>query len=398
MRKSSVNWLRIPLDNVVEERTEIPNPSDLELGLIPIVSKIGFDTGKIELRQVRKTRTKMILIRPGDLVLSGINAAKGAIAICEEKIPISATIHYSSYKPNPEKIDILFLWYFLRSEVFRDILRDNVPGGIKTELKPKRFLPIRVPLPSLEEQRRIVARIEKLISRIEKAKALRRQAREKAEILSDIVFEEFLSKADKYGWDIESLSKVCEVNPSRRGKIDHPDDLSVTFVPMSAVDERRGVISSPEIVPFVQVKKGYTWFVEGDIIFARITPCMQNGKVAIANNLANRVGFGSTEFHVLRPKDEVLSEWIYRFVRRPKFRKLAEDSFKGTAGQQRVPRSFFGTQHIPVPSPEEQCHIVDYLDKLQSQVDELRKYQAETQKQLGALTQSILSKAFKGEL
>ncbi|MBU0569023.1 restriction endonuclease subunit S [bacterium] len=398
MRKSFVDWPQIPLGNVLEERTEIPNPNDLELGLTPIVSKIGFDTGKIELRQVGKTRTKMILIRPGDLVLSGINAAKGAIAICEEKIPISATIHYSSYKPNHERIDILFLWYFFRSEAFREILKDNIPGGIKTELKPKRFLPIKVPLPPLPEQQRIVARIKQLTSRIEEAKVLRQEAVEQAEVLSHIAFEKILSEVNEYGWDVKPLNKACKINPSRRGKTDHPDDLSVTFVPMSAVDEKKGVISSSQVVPFGQVKKGYTWFIEDDVVFARITPCMQNGKAAIAINLANMVGFGSTEFHVLRPKGDVLPEWVHRFIRRPKFRKSAEESFKGTAGQQRVPQSFFETQHIPVPPLEDQRRIVDYLDKLQPQIDELRKYQTETQKQIDALSQSILAKAFRGEL
>jgi len=398
MRKSYVKWLPTPLNKVLEERTEISNPSDIELGLTPIISKIRFDTGKIELRETGKTRTKMILIRPGDLVLSGINAAKGAIAICEEKMPLSATIHYSSYKPKSEKVNILFLWYFLRSEVFRDILRDNVPGGIKTELKPKRFLPIKIPLPFLEEQCRIMTRIEKLMAQIEEAKTLRQQTEKQIKILLDTVFEEILSKAGDYGWNMQSLNKACEINPSRKGKMNYSDEMLVTFVPMSAVDANKGVISSPEVVPVAQVKKGYTWFVEGDVIFARITPCMQNGKAAIAKNLSNGIGFGSTEFHVLRPKNGILSEWIYRFVRSSKFRKSAEDSFKGTAGQQRVQPRFFESQSIPIPPILEQRKIIHYLDRLQSQVDEIQKYQMEAQKEIDALTQSILSQAFRGKL
>ena len=86
-----------PLSFVLTERQEIPDPEDISSGRIPIVSKISFSTGMIELRETTKTRTKMILIRPGDLVISGINAHQGAVAIHTGKTPIAATIHYSTY-------------------------------------------------------------------------------------------------------------------------------------------------------------------------------------------------------------------------------------------------------------------------------------------------------------
>jgi len=82
---------------------------------------------------------------------------------------------------------------------------------------------------------------------------------------------------------------------------------------MSAVAENGGGIVRPETRPFGQVAKGYTFFAEGDVIFAKITPCMQNGKHAIAGNLLDGIGFGSTEFHVFRPRGEIISEWILSF-------------------------------------------------------------------------------------
>ena len=154
----SKNWTSTVLGKILTQRTEKPDLYKIATGSIPIVAKIGFDNGKIELRSDTKTRTNMILIRPGDLVLSGINAAKGAIALYSEKESrcIAATIHYSSYYPNKKRVNLRFLWRFLRSSVFRHILRDRLPGGIKTELKANRFLQISIPLPPLEEQRHVI--------------------------------------------------------------------------------------------------------------------------------------------------------------------------------------------------------------------------------------------------
>jgi len=88
---------------------------------------------------------------------------------------------------------------------------------------------------------------------------------------------------------------------------------------MSSVDDLLGVIKTIEMRPYAEVAKGYTYFEENDVIFAKITPCMQNGKHAIARGLVDGFGFGSTEFHVLRPGNEILPEWIHFFIRQPFF-------------------------------------------------------------------------------
>ena len=144
--------------------------------------------------------------------------------------------------------------------------------------------------------------------------------------------------------------------------------------------------------------RGYTYFKDGDVIFARITPCMQNGKAAIAYSLTNGIGFGSTEFHVLRPGPEITSEWIYIIVRSKGFRGDAEGHFKGTAGQQRVPVTFLRKKIIPVPPLSDQHLIVAYLDTLQAKVNDLKRLQEQTAAEMYALLPSILDKAFKGEL
>lgn len=157
------------------------------------------------------------------------------------------------------------------------------------------------------------------------------------------------------------LGDVCEINP--RLPRDHglADDSEVSFVPMAAVSEVSGTIESAALRRYAEVKKGYTSFSDGDVLFAKITPCMENGKTALATGLAGGRGFGSTEFHVLRARGSVLPEWIYYFVRRETFRREAKRNFTGTAGQQRVPTSFLEEALIPVPPLEEQRRIVDLL-------------------------------------
>ena len=122
------------------------------------------------------------------------------------------------------------------------------------------------------------------------------------------------------------------VNP-RRHEAPYSPDLPVSFVPMAAVDERWGEVAHREDRPYAEVAKGYTSFQDGDVLFAKITPCMENGKVAIARDLTNGLGFGSTEFFVLRPGTSVLGEYLFFFLRRQGFREQAKRHFTGTAGQ-----------------------------------------------------------------
>lgn len=392
-------WPMVLLGEVLEERTETPDSNEFACGTIPIIAKIGFNDGLIQIREDQHTKTKMILIRPGDLVVSGINAAKGAIAVYDERETkvITATIHYGAYIPKKDRVDVRFLWWLLRSQVFRDILNHHLPGGIKTELKAKRLLPIPIPLPSLDEQRRTVACIDEMARHAEEAKNLRRISIGEIAAIIDAQLTFILNNYIKRGWLIVPLSNVCEINPPRR-KNNYSDDCEVSFVPMSAVSGITGRIETPEKRFYGEVKKGYTCFLEGDVIFARITPCMENGKSAVAKGLTNDIGFGSTEFHVLRPNNQLLPEWLHKFVRHKLFRKEAATLFKGTAGQQRVPQAFFHKVKIPLPSIQEQYHLVEYLNNLQNQTDDLKALLSTAQSELDALIPSILAKAFRGDL
>lgn len=163
------------------------------------------------------------------------------------------------------------------------------------------------------------------------------------------------------------------------------DEQLVSFVPMAAVDETSGTIRDRLERKFSEVRKGYTHFMDGDVLFAKITPCMENGKAAIATDLTGGIGFGSTEFHVLRAKKMVLPEWLCYFVRQPAFRIEAKRNFTGTAGQQRVPTTFVSSATIPVPPLTEQRRIVDLLSRAEGIVRLRREAQAKAQAIIPAL-------------
>ncbi|PYC19987.1 restriction endonuclease subunit S [Aquipseudomonas alcaligenes] len=167
-------------------------------------------------------------------------------------------------------------------------------------------------------------------------------------------------------WVQARLTDVCELNPRLLAESRPASDATVTFVPMSAVDEHGGVIDKAETRTFVEVAKGYTSFREQDVLFAKVTPCMENGKAAIARNLENGFGFGSTEFHVLRPTKVVLPEYVFSFIRQKAFRDRAASAFVGTGGLQRVPPDFLSRVKIPLPTLLEQQRIVDVLRQVEA--------------------------------
>ncbi len=169
-------------------------------------------------------------------------------------------------------------------------------------------------------------------------------------------------------WPRVPLTKAVDLNPKpERGSLS--DDLEVSFVPMAAVEARTGVIDTSTVRKYAEVKKGYTYFRDGDVLFAKITPCMENGKMAVARQLRNGIGFGSTEFHVLRPREGVDAHFVYYFVSNARFRAEAAHHMTGAVGQKRVPAAFLEQSEIPLPPIDEQRRIVAEMEKQFSRLD-----------------------------
>ncbi|MDA8404040.1 MAG: restriction endonuclease subunit S [Desulfobacteraceae bacterium] len=171
---------------------------------------------------------------------------------------------------------------------------------------------------------------------------------------------------------IKKLSQVALINP-RRPSIERSDDELTSFVPMENVDDVQGEILRLNSEPYSKVKKGYTYFENGDVIFAKITPCMQNGKHAVLTGLKDGFGFGSTEFHVIRTSDEVIPEWIHFYLLRKETLDSAMKTFTGTVGQQRVPACFLENLEIPILPIENQRQIAARLKAQLAEVEKARK-------------------------
>lgn len=295
-----------------------------------------------------------------------------------------------------EEIYSEYLAWYIFSE--RNNLTNIQRGATIKGLTRNDIESLQIPLPPLEEQKSISLKIQELMQEVERARTPCEKQLEAAKALPAAYLREVFESEEAKKWVRKRLGEVCQINPSRPKNFHRSLDSLTSFVPMVAVDEKTGTISKPEVVPYSKVAKGYTYFEENDVLFAKITPCMQNGKHVIARSLIDEIGFGTTEFHVLRPSNEVLSEWVWYFIRQPYFLEEAAVYFTGAVGQQRVPDSFLSKYIIPLPLIEVQQRIAYELNEKMIQVENLQSSTRNQESALNALPQAILKKAFRGEL
>lgn len=215
----------------------------------------------------------------------------------------------------------------------------------------------------IEEQNKIVRVLDNIQEIIKMKKELLLQLDELSKCLFIKMFGDlnFKHKA----WERKKFSELCQINPSKNEIKELEDNIEVSFIPMSAVSID-GIVNVAEKAKLKKVKTGFTYFKENDVLFAKITPCMENGKGGIAKNLKNGIGFGSTEFHVLRPlKNISTSYWLYYVTMLPQFRKSAENMMTGSGGQKRVPSSYFETLKINIPPIELQNQFAERVKMIE---------------------------------
>jgi type I restriction enzyme M protein len=168
------------------------------------------------------------------------------------------------------------------------------------------------------------------------------------------------------------IGEICVLNPPKNELRDMDPSTEVSFVPMATLNEWRIDFDPGETRRLSEVGTGYTYFADGDVLLAKVTPCFENGKAGIAKKLQNGIGFGSSEFYVLRPEERVLPEWIYRCITHEAFRSRAIPQMTGTGGLQRVPRAFVEQFKIPLPPLEVQREIVAEIEGYQRIIDGAR--------------------------
>ena len=168
-----------------------------------------------------------------------------------------------------------------------------------------------------------------------------------------------------HNWQAKKLGEVCEIKPPKKEARDRlSDDDLVSFVPM----EDLGILTKDLVAtkerPLKEVSGSYTYFADNDVLLAKITPCFENGKIGIARNLKNGIGFGSSEYIVFRARGEVIPDYLYYFLAREQFRQDGKKVMTGAVGHKRVPKDFIESQIIPYPkSIHDQQRIVTILDE-----------------------------------
>ncbi len=275
-----------------------------------------------------------------------------------------------------------FLFFLLEGTT--NELRRRVHGTTMQHVTKGTFDSTRVLLPPLPEQRAIAAVLDSIDDAIESTEAVIAAT----ERLRDSLLHELLTRgvpgrhtewkeAPGIGtipacWDVVQLGKVAEVNP-RRPQLNIADDTWTKFLPMTAVGKHISGVIESENRPYGEVSSGYTYFEEYDVIFAKITPCLQNGKHALVRNLPNGFGFGSTEFHVVRAGEFLDPRHLFRALTQPRNIRECVNSFTGTAGQQRVQPDVLKSLPILLPPLPEQQAIAAMLDGVDDAIGRVRE-------------------------
>lgn len=176
----------------------------------------------------------------------------------------------------------------------------------------------------------------------------------------------------KSNWPRVSLVDICEIDPSKRELNGIDKNTNVSFGMMADLGEHKRSFQPTDIKTINELAKGgYSYFKEKDVLLAKMTPCFENGKSGIAENLENGIGFGSTEFYVLRSKGNVVADWIYHIISSDKFLEEGKHSLVGTTGRRRLMKHYVETFEIPLPPLEEQKQIAALFQSIETAMEQV---------------------------
>lgn len=385
-------WVECKLGDIVEyKKGKKPKVLQAEYseGLLPYVDIKCFEKNIIE---NYTNSDDGVLIDHKNILVVWDGARAGFCGSYNNRGILGSTIMALS----PLLVNKKLIEYFIQSKF--QILNKQTKGTGIPHVKPDLFWNFLFKLPPLNEQKRIVEKIEeefgKIDEGVEKLKLAQEQIKQYRQSVLKSAFDGKLYKTTE--WEEKMFSQVLDVNP----KTDIPDikdDDLISFLPMPAVQAEINIYNE-DFVKYSKVKKGYTKFKNRDVLFAKITPCMENGKSCVVDNLKFGIGFGSTEFHILRSLGSILPEIVFYYVVQESFRKRAQNVMTGAVGQRRVPADYLKNISINLPTIDEQKQIVKEIEKRFKVADEVERVIAENLEKAEQLKQSILKKAFEGRL
>lgn len=351
----------------------------------------------------RDIKTKrQFVAKKGQFIISRIDARNGSFGIVPDFLD-GAIVTNDFWLFDIKNAEPQFLVLLLLSQKINSFWQSKSNGTTNRQrVDFKDFIESALPIPPLDEQRKIIRKYQETVSQAEN---LETQAEEKEKEIDVYLFQMLgireipferkrnvilnaTSFSDLYNWDVKHAA--LSVNPQTLLKSNVyknipikivfainpltqiPKDLGeISFLPMECISDIYGEIIEKRTID--SETKGYTKFKENDVIFAKITPCMQNGKCAVVKDLKQGFGMGSTEFHVFRAiTEDAKTEYLHALLRTKMLRKAAMNYFTGSSGQQRVSSEFIENLYIPLPPLSVQEEIVNHINQIKSQVKELR--------------------------
>ncbi|RSZ26445.1 restriction endonuclease subunit S [Acinetobacter bereziniae] len=290
----------------------------------------------------------------------------------------------------------------------------SMGDGMRQSLKIDELNRMPIVFPSKVEQQQIVSFLDSETSRIDNLIAKQEKLIERLEEHRNTLTAHTIEKGIKpdtkminsgvewlgevpESWKIGRLKNFAKVNPIIK-KFSLDDDELIEFIPMSNVDDKKGVIASIDYRKFSEVSSGYTAFNTSDVVFAKITPCMENGNCAIIPELKYGFGYGTTEFIVFRVSKVIKTEFLYFLLRSKKLRDICTAFMTGTAGQQRISSDFLANYPLALPELKEQQEIIDFLHEKNQKIDTLIAKQRELITKLKNYRTSIISHAVTGKI
>jgi type I restriction enzyme S subunit len=329
---------------------------------------------------------------PECLVLNIVFAWEQAVArTTQAEAGMIASHRFPMYQPKSGQCDVDFLVQFFKSKRGKRLLELASPGGAgrNKTLGNEEFAKLLVLMPSRAEQRHIAGTLRVWDDTIDTTRRLIRntKALKRAQIAQVL--------RGKRGWQKVCLGALATLNPANESV---PTGALVSYLPMNAVSDDGRIIRFDE-AHYERVASGHASFQNGDVLIAKITPCFENGKGTLIKGLPSPVGFGSTEFFVLRPRDEASSRFIFHVTQSVAFRTRGELNMQGSAGQKRVPVDYIRKYTFYIPrSSEERIRITKALDLADNLCGALNADLQLLQEQKRALMQQLLTGTYRVKL
>ena len=332
---------------------------------------------------------KKYSLEEGDMLMSLTGNVGRVAKLSKEFLPAALNQRVACLRIKDGVIlDKAFLFNLLNSDYFEQQCIAASKGVAQKNMSTEWLKEYEIPMFPMEQQKVIASVLDKVTELI----SLRKEQLAKLDQLVKSRFIELFGMpgADDFGWGLMPLGSICYINPKKGQDPRLSSGVEVSFVPMPAVTER-GEIDATAVKEYDEVKTGFTYFAENDVLFAKITPCMENGKGAVARGLHNGLGFGSTEFHVLRPiSGKSNPYWIYTLTAFSQVREDAASNMTGSAGQRRVPASFLENYRVAVPPIERQEQFAAFVE----QTDKSKLAIQQSLDKLELLKKSLMQKYF----